>query len=296
MYRHLFVVAASMFLVSNRVFAQSAETQTPMERCEILVDKSRNELAKQMGRQHELLEQLAKQREAIKALESKLAKTRLRSSAAKLKAVDNNFTQKFGQPPLQIVPLDRREADGMIAKASESAAGNAAARSSDSSDMELAVEKADKGLTFAVDYRFHRQAYFDVSDPGFESPSRVLVVQEGMRVAITEDGQYEISLILETPDMPVELRMSIQLQMEDKSIRSISIPVVRIPDLPGYDRYDPNKGQRWSFIQSGHFHVRHQGALPGLIGGETGNVKVVSRSGWVRAGFGTIPATVATGL
>jgi hypothetical protein len=139
---------------------------------------------------------------------------------------------------------------------------------------------------FMVDYRFDMPAHFPLptyGSAGERINNKGLLIYEGMRLAIRDDGRYQIRFVAGTPAMPVE--MELQFLLRDMRGRhfTVTLPPIRIPEKskPKHLSERRRVPPVYSEIQT----VHHEGYLP-AFDEQWKHLTIVRRSGTARFGFG----------
>jgi len=145
----------------------------------------------------------------------------------------------------------------------------------------------DCSKPYSYDYRFDAAANFPLPAYGLrgaESDREGAIIYEGMRFAIRKDGRYQVRFVVETPAMPVTMRL--QLILEDEATLNrytLTLPPISIPEPDQPKRLSEQRKVQpvYDTIQT----VHHEGYLPMLAQGHC-NIRVVQRTGSARFGFG----------
>jgi hypothetical protein len=88
---------------------------------------------------------------------------------------------------------------------------------------------------------------------GCPLPAEGLLIYEGMRLAVYDDGSYDLSFTATVPDMPVTLRL--QLVFETCAHDPSALRLITLPPIWMAPRRDAKLGD----VDATTFHVAHRG-------------------------------------
>jgi hypothetical protein len=139
------------------------------------------------------------------------------------------------------------------------------------------ADKTARRAAVVCDHRFHAPAQFPL--PSF-SPfaerfeDSGILIYEGMQFKVFASGLYQVRYTVETPALPVTIRMQMIVSRRD-SLHTLTLPPVAIPS--GTDRKRAAQSV---------YEVCQEGFLPAFASAERNTLCVVRRQGAARIGFG----------
>lgn len=114
------------------------------------------------------------------------------------------------------------------------------------------------------------------------SHANPVMIYEGMTVRLSDSGAYEVRLVAEAPDLPVVLRMQLNLQQQGVPIGTITLPpvVLASSESESVSRRTrlPNETRSWLIRRTGYSH-----AVAGLTSQDRQRI-TVTRTGTVQIG------------
>ncbi len=165
------------------------------------------------------------------------------------------------------------------------------------------TSEGDRRGEFAMEHHFPQAARFPLPAWGIQGTPRELpgvLIYEGMRFAIRNDGSYQVRFTAGAPAVPVTMQLQFQLKSkvnneQDSRIHHVTLPPITItPERERTTRDDPGPHIT---VQGDIYIVHHEGHLNGLYeflsksnkSPRLSEIHVAHRSGTARFGYGTSP-------